>query len=408
MFIASNSHFKPLVANEVFTGQSVVIDTDDNVFKVTIQTDVSGSLEVYQSVNGVDWDNFDDVFPVASYFNKYVLLKGRYVHVKYTNGESSSTRFALVSSLSRVSHTNNDSIEEKLNDVVNGLETVNNSITSEPMVEIKNAFSLESTQGMIKDKLDHLSFDEHDYLQVKVNESVSIGNFPSVQTVDGTVGVSGMIEVQDLSTLATESSLSSLNGKVVTCDTANIAGSVSVSNDYLVNRMFADFGTGWDSLKLDGSGNLKTAVQFPSSLDVNVTNSVDVSGSVAVSNTDSTPLFVRNNQLGAYKNACDNVTLLPSEPSSAFDVSNYAYIMGWYTDNFSGTGYEPIRLQYSFDGILWLNLFNTQLYPSSSGSGERYYSIYKQDIPGINFVRLLNTTTSTIPNINLTIMGSTI
>lgn len=148
---------------------------------------------------------------------------------------------------------------------------------------------------------------------------------------------------------------------------------------------------------LSGSGN------SIHSLDVAVKNNV------SVQNVSSTKLDVSNYaiQYGSYANLVNNQTILPYTASSSLDVSLWSYYMGFYSSSFMGFPSWPqmYRIQYSFDNITFYNMFNTSVSPSSAG-GLNVATIYKQDIPGINYLRFYNDSTDTLTNVNITILGA--
>lgn len=148
---------------------------------------------------------------------------------------------------------------------------------------------------------------------------------------------------------------------------------------------------------LSGTGN------SVHSLDVAVNNSV------SVQNVSSTQLAVKSAQFGSWGNIYNLATVNPYTPSSAIDVSAWAYYTGYYEDSFVGSHSYPqaLRIQYSFDNINWYNIFNTTIFTSSGAGGINYATIYKQDIPGINYLRFYNDTADILPNVKLTVMGAT-
>lgn len=104
--LTRNSYFKNLLANEVFSGEPFKIEGDYNTLKLSVQTDVSGVLSVYHSIDSQTYEHYGDVFNVSSTIHKQVHIKGRYVYVKYENGAAPTTNFSLYSVLSKSSSSN--------------------------------------------------------------------------------------------------------------------------------------------------------------------------------------------------------------------------------------------------------------------------------------------------------------
>jgi len=171
-------------------------------------------------------------------------------------------------------------------------------------------------------------------------------------------------------------------------------GTTSVSGGVSATLTTSD--NGLLTSTLSGTGN------SVHSLDVAVQNSV------SVQNVSSTQLAVKSAQFGSYGNIYNLATVNPYTPSSSIDVSAWAYYTGYYEDSFVGSHSYPqaLRIQYSFDNINWYNIFNTTIYPSSGAGGINTATIYKQDIPGINYLRFYNDTSDILPNVKLTVMGA--
>ncbi len=96
-----NSYFKNLSANEIYSGEPHKIEGEYNTLKVSVQTDVSGVLSVYQSIDGTTYETYGDIFAVSQTTHKQVHIKGRYVYVEYENGGDATTNFSLFSFLSK-------------------------------------------------------------------------------------------------------------------------------------------------------------------------------------------------------------------------------------------------------------------------------------------------------------------
>jgi len=101
-YLQRNSYFKDLSGNEVFEGQPHKIeDLEYTSLRISVQTDVSGTLTVLQSLDGYTWNEFNDTFAISSTSHKQVDVKGRYVYVMYENGAAIASPFQLYSVLSK-------------------------------------------------------------------------------------------------------------------------------------------------------------------------------------------------------------------------------------------------------------------------------------------------------------------
>jgi hypothetical protein len=149
----------------------------------------------------------------------------------------------------------------------------------------------------------------------------------------------------------------------------------------------------------DGDGNDITSETFGGAsrgLHVVIGNtSLAVTGSVTAS----------ANQYGAYANVANNITLTSSSVTAGVNVSAWTYFIGYYEDTTAVTPVGQIRVQYSFDNVTYYNLFNTQIFPSGT---PRTATINKTDIPGINYLRLSNNTTSSLTGVVFTVMGGSL
>jgi hypothetical protein len=118
---------------------------------------------------------------------------------------------------------------------------------------------------------------------------------------------------------------------------------------------------------------------------------------------------VKAQQYGSYGNLANNLaSILPSGVTSGINVGDWSYFVGYYEDYYVGTPLVgALRLQYSFDNITYYNLFNTQIFPSGSGT-PRTANINKQDIGAINWIRFKNDTSSTITSVTITLLGGSL
>jgi hypothetical protein len=128
-------------------------------------------------------------------------------------------------------------------------------------------------------------------------------------------------------------------------------------------------------------------------------NSLDVS-------IQNTSLSVKATQYGSYANVANNASILPSGVTSGINVADWSYFVGAYED-YNGATTGTISLEYSFDNITYYTLFNTQIFPSGSGTPRRA-NINKQDIPAVNWIRLRNGTSSTLSSVTLTLLGGSV
>jgi hypothetical protein len=102
----------------------------------------------------------------------------------------------------------------------------------------------------------------------------------------------------------------------------------------------------------------------------------------------------------------NNASILPSGVTSGINVADWSYFVGAYED-YNGATTGTISLEYSFDNITYYTLFNTQIFPSGSGTPRRA-NINKQDIPAVNWIRLRNGTSSTLSSVTLTLLGGSV
>jgi len=101
--LKNNSYYKDLASNEHFKGQVDKVDDDFNSLKVSVQTNKTGTLTIFHSVDGLSWSNYGDVFAITTDSHQQVTLKGKYLYVSYLNGALATTNnFNLVSYLSKV------------------------------------------------------------------------------------------------------------------------------------------------------------------------------------------------------------------------------------------------------------------------------------------------------------------
>jgi len=236
--------------------------------------------------------------------------------------------------------------------------------------------------------------------------------YSRLHDISGTVAISGIPVVE-------------ISGNVVVSDL-----SVNVLNSFLDVHCFGSSdGTTFHHIKTNPNGVVATnavmetdangaltstsvsGTETYNALHTIVKDSVLVSGisnAVSVQNATATQLAVKAQQYGSYGNLANNViSILPAGVTSGIDVSGWSYVVGYYEDYYAGTPtVGALRLQYSFDNITYYNLFNTQIFPS--GTAPRTANINKQDIPGINWIRFKNDTSSTMTSVTITLLGGSL
>jgi hypothetical protein len=302
-------------------------------------------------------------------------------------------------------------------------------------------YATETTSALIKAQTDKLSFyadvGAFDLRTQVMNEiGVSVNNTPTVSLSSGTevslisgtqVGLSSGAQVQ-----LTNSEVSLVSGTTVglsagTSVDANITNAsipitsastldTNITNTSLdVHGYASSDGNTWHHLASDANGRLNVNARAHSgtgqditatvvtgtvtytALDVAVKNAVAVTGSVTAS----------ANQYGSYGNLANNVaSILTGGVTSGIDVSAWSYFVGAYED-YNGATVGTISLEYSFDNITYYTLFNTQIFPSGTGTPRRA-NINKQDIPAVNWIRLRNGTTSTLASVTVTLLGGSL
>jgi hypothetical protein len=132
-----------------------------------------------------------------------------------------------------------------------------------------------------------------------------------------------------------------------------------------------------------------------------------ISNAVSVQNETATQLAVKAQQYGSYGNLANNVaSILPGGVTSGIDVADWSYFVGAYEDYNEAT-VGTISLEYSFNNTTYYPLFNTQIFPSGTGTPRRA-NISKQDIPAVNWIRLRNGTASTLQSVTVTLLGASL
>jgi hypothetical protein len=182
---------------------------------------------------------------------------------------------------------------------------------------------------------------------------------------------------------------------ITTCDTANVAGSVSVSNfpaTQPVSAVALPLPTGASTSALQTSGNASLT-----SMDTKITACdtgaiVVASGTISVSNFPAEQNVKINSVLksGTYQNLNAGTSLTPSGETSDIDVSNMKYINVVYEDT-ATSSYNGLNVLASGDGGTNYNTVN-QLYPQASGSTR--YAFLSMNVGGLTNLKLKNTSST--------------
>jgi hypothetical protein len=335
-------------------------------------------------------------------------------------------------------------------------ETLNDLKT---LVDNQSDFNRFQTEAVVTDgKLDTI-MNNMSTLDFKVNNltkcdtdnviiqsgSVSVSNFPETQSVSGSVSVSNFPETQQVS--------GSVNSHIV--DIANSpltftnvglknCGDVVINNNSLNVHCFGSSdGTTFHHLKTNTQGVLSTNAIIETdngaltstidddinALDVSVKNVVNtnlrtsVNGlltstnvgttvnalDVSIKGTETTQLAVKAKKYGSWGNVYNNeISVLPSTASPSINVSDWAYVGGWYEDYTSTFGSGMIKIQFSFDNITFYDINNVSLYPNTGTGGKRTTSLYKIDLGGLNYIRMFNDTTTTLTGVTFTVWGASL
>jgi hypothetical protein len=275
-------------------------------------------------------------------------------------------------------------------------------ITNLPTVEINNfpEYALDSTLLLVKGQTDKLTF-SGTALEVEVKNSVGITSASPLDvhcfgSSDGIVfhhiktNNNGVVSTNAIMETDANGALTSTeNGTINSLD-------VHLQNTATTPANCLSYGKDAD-----------TNLAVPLKVDEDGILSVNIPTQVKVINDTSTELSVKAKQFGSYANLCNNQTFTPGQASTALNISEFITMAGFYSDTYGGaapTG--SLRIQYSFDNTTWYNIYNTQIFPS--GTGTRTATIFNQAVFGLNFVRFLNDTNQTHPSVTITILGSTL
>ena len=262
--------------------------------------------------------------------------------------------------------------------------------------------------------------------------SVSVSNFPTSQTVEISgvplVEISGNVVVSDLSVNILNSSLdahiygssdgttwhhikTNNNGVVSTNAIMETDANGALTSEDVVGTETYNALHTWiknPAINVNARGYAASeSAFFPIAVDEDGRVTTTVSGNLSVQNATATQLEVKAKQYGSYGNVANNVaSILPSGVTAGINVADWSYFVGAYED-YNGATAGTISLEYSFDNITYYTLFNTQIFPSGTGTPRRA-NINKQDIPGVNWIRLKNGTSSTLVSVTLTLLGGSL
>jgi hypothetical protein len=278
-----------------------------------------------------------------------------------------------------------------------GIDPFNNSVS------VSNQFATESTADAIKTQTDKLTF-----LNIESEDNLKV------------IDVALNTTVGQLSFITDEFDVTDLRVRVMN-DKVSVSGTffqdtqpVSVA-DPVNTHLYGFHNDDWVSVKVAGNGHLlvNSSTQDGDGNDITSTSvsgtetytalDVAVKNSVIVSEITNT-ISVRAQQFGSFGNLCNSASIPSGGFTAGINVADWSYYIGIYEDfNVSTVG--NITLQYSFDDLTYYDFFNTMIVPAGT---PRRASIPKTDIPGINYIRLHNGTTTTLSSVTLTLLGATL
>jgi hypothetical protein len=301
-------------------------------------------------------------------------------------------------------------------------------------------YATETTSALIKAQTDKLSFyadvGAFDLRTQVMNEiGVSVNNTPTVSLSSGTevslisgtqVGLSSGAQVQLVSSEVSLVSGTTVGLSAGTSVDTNITNAsipitsastldTNITNTSLdVHGYASSDGTTWHHLKSDPTGHLIVHSETRDGNNNRITSDTfglggasrgihTIIGNTSLAVTGS--VTASANQYGSYANVANNITLASSSFTAGVNVSDWSYFIGYYEDTTPVTPVGQIRVQYSFDNVTYYNLFNTQIFASGT---PRTATINKTDIPGINYLRLSNNTTSSLTGVVFTVMGGSL
>jgi len=185
------------------------------------------------------------------------------------------------------------------------------------------------------------------------------------------------------------SSLGSIDGKIVSCDTSSMSGTVAVSavsGNVAVTAAALPLPSGASSAANQATGNGSLA-----------------SIATAVGGT----LFVKQNEVlneGSYANAANNVSIASAGYSSVISIANINVCSVFYEDS-STSSFDSLKIEVSPDGTNWFD-YGIELYPSQEGAVRKAVQT-NLHVEGLTHMRLKNNSASdTYANVYGTIVGA--
>jgi len=396
----------------------------DNVygFYLHLKSDKTGTLTIDYSDDGVSTTD-TKTYDISTYsFNDRVQIFGKYAKFTFTNEEATAnTTFALfVYSLVDITQIQEVIIDDDVPVKVN----IQNS-------SLPVSVDTTTLEG----------------INTGINSNVVAIN----STLAGTLTVDGSASTQPISAVslplptgaATESTLSTLNGKITACDTSALATEATLSS---VNSALSG------TLTVDGSASTQpiSAVSLPlptgaateatlSSVNSALTGTLTVDGSAstqpisAVSlplptgaatestlgsiETEITTLAATVNQngeqkvsvssenYGTYNNVANNITLNAGATTSALSIAEIARGNLFYEDSSTST-VEGLEIQVSADNTNW-HTWGELLPYTEPGASIRTATVLDGSAHGLKYIRLKNISSSVnYSNVKCSIYGS--
>jgi len=114
-----NSTTTPLLADATFTGEAVMTNGFGIIY-VNVYSDqasATNGLIVEQSTDGTNWD-FNDIYTIPATTGKTFSVQpsGRYIRVKYINGDTDQTEFRLQTVMKNTGLDSSHRVQDTLND----------------------------------------------------------------------------------------------------------------------------------------------------------------------------------------------------------------------------------------------------------------------------------------------------
>jgi hypothetical protein len=398
LFKSSNNSFQSQICapDESLTGTFEIAYDFHGIISNVVTTGTSFRLEVQFSDNGTTVIKTIDITD-----DNHCHIEATYIRIVFTNTSVSSETVDIHTYLSiNPINTASSTIGQQI--LQSSLLTDMDAKLASPLHVIvdneeESGASLEATQLLVKQEIINMSAKLPTSLGVKpTTGSVSVVIAPDSNPI--------AVSLDDLplpSNASTESTL------LLVKDLQDIANSTLTTGLGSINTRLQ----GWDSaITSIATTSQQTAGRLPSSIGQKSTaQSLSVclsSDTPSMPITTSTPLFVKAEQYGSFGNLSDNISLTPLASTSALNITNFAYIYGFYEDT-STSSSAALAIEFSFDGVTFLNS-NTSIYPSTSDS-KRRASIYKAEVAGINYMRVKNTSvTDSLAGVTVTILGASL